>query len=164
MYLREIPRLFLFAPLRAMTIHRITGTRNNYPQVDLCWKVLHCDMKNGTASAFLYLNRSKAVIWEELGGPQLCFPIFSLWTTKYNCTSDPPFKSASIDFNFRAQMEPWAMNDRMLLESRCYKSLKVGQQRISSKGTLVLNSFLVGFSKDTVSTVTCDDLYLSCDR
>lgn len=41
--LPKIPLLlfffFLFGPLRVITIHWITGSRNNNPQVCLCWKV-----------------------------------------------------------------------------------------------------------------------------
>lgn len=122
---------FLFAPLRAITIHRITGSRNNNPQVDLCWKWLDCNMKNGKSSAFLCLNGEQGGNMRSYAGA-LRWPC--LWYTFQIC------------FNFRVQME--LVNDRMLLESQRNKSFKVGRQRISSEGTPAL----VGFCKDILST------------
>ena len=114
-YVRFLFFFFIFAPVRAITIHGITGPRNNNPQEDSCWKALYCIMKDGEAGGFFVLK------W----GVRPNSDWSSLKTTKDGPASDTLFKSACIDFNFRVQMEPWLMNDRMLLESHCNKSLKI---------------------------------------
>lgn len=64
----------LFAPMGA--IHRITGSRNNNPQVNLRWKVVCCSLKYGQASAFLYLNEERGSNMRRVGGSAL--RLFSL--------------------------------------------------------------------------------------
>lgn len=59
------------------------------------------------------------------------------------------------------------MNDRMLLESRCNKSSKVGQQTISAEEHFVF--FLVWFhkkkKKEIISRIRCEMIHiLSFDR
>lgn len=54
------------------------------------------------------------------------------------------------------------MNDRMLLESQCNKSLKVGQQEYQLRRKDGAQHFPGGiFCEDGISTRMCDDLYLS---
>lgn len=45
------PSSFVLHLQRAITIHRITESRNNNPQVELCWNVLYYTMRNGDGRA-----------------------------------------------------------------------------------------------------------------